>query len=265
MQFESYIYSLPNPERLAIMNFLTSYGDPNTVLNHLFSIPVCYVGKDIEARVDHKYLLVYRPKHWWTKTRVYIYETDKLQSVYFSEGTNMASEIGLVNPEGRYVEIQVPGKNAIYLFNRINAYLKSVQDIPPCSPAEKNQVFRIKCPFYVNAEYILQNGTIRLTHKGWRGSLKEELLVLNINDLVWCKQECIGDSEGSDSYEIKLHFADGHIRTISGETSYDTYRWAVELKKRVPHMLYGNHAEYERIYKRNPAELMAFAKSQRRW
>jgi len=40
------------------------------------------------------------------------------------------------------------------------------------------------------------------------------------------------------------------------------FLFAVELKKRLPHLLYGYNPEYERIYRQNPAALLQIAQSQ---
>ena len=70
-------------------------------------------------------------------------------------------------------------------------------------------------------------------------------------------------AEGDDVYKLHLYLCNKKRPVIlKGESALEMFAFALEFKKRVPHLLYGPGKKYEKLFARDPAQLMAFAKSE---
>ena len=93
-------------------------------------------------------------------------------------------------------------------------------------------------------------------------NIEDSVYISNIQDIIWCDQWSSWNSDASDSYALDVYLVNNkRPYYLSFGSERDAFELVMELKKRVPHLLYGPSEEYKQIFKRNPAELMALAKS----
>ena len=148
------------------------------------------------------------------------------------------------------------------IFDKIRTYVKGFENTTPYDCKEDLAEVKVRAGIYINASYILKNDTIIQARVTLLRNVKEKILVLNIHNILWCRQRFESDSEGGDSHILellllgqrdpcRLYFVSAHA----------AFQFVLELKKRVPHLLYGHNEEYEEIFKQNPAHLLAIGKS----
>ena len=171
--------------------------------------------------------------------------------------------IGLVGANGVHKEFYVHDNQAsVFIFDRIRTYVKGFENTAPHDRKEDLPEVKVRAGIYMNAHYVLKNDGISQVRTTLFGSVKEKILVQNVNDILWCRQIYESDSEGGDSNILKLYLlGQQEPCKLYFQTGYAAFQFVLELKMRVAHLLYGYNEEYEAIFKRNPANLLAIGRS----
>lgn len=84
---------------------------------------------------------------------------------------------------------------------------------------------------------------------------------LPATEVIWCEQTY--DVNDTELFILALYMLDGSVHELKFKTHSYAYLFALTLKDCIPHLLYGPSAEYEMLFRRNPAELMELAKKKR--
>ncbi len=265
MNFQEYISSLPNDRRLDVLNHIKKYGEPNTVLNELFSIEPCVQNKELDVRVNQNFLLFHKCQNFWRSAYTCLIGINEVKYCYHSYATGSdSSTIGIIKNDDTRIEFKVKkSQDSVVIANAIRSYVKGFENIKPYSLEERNTEIRLPCPIYTNGFYVFRNNAIHIEYSTLFRGHKNRVAVEDVNDIIWCKQSFSSDSEASDTYETTLYFRKNKRRTypLFSDSEYGNFQFVLELKKRVPHLLYGYSKEYEKIHKQNPEELMLIAQS----
>ena len=265
MSFQDYMYSLTNSARLRFLNNLAKYGDPNAILNELFAIVPCLQNKRLDIRINQNFLLWHECKNFWHPAHTYLIETDSIKYCYHSYAKGSGdSTIGIIKNDDTRTEFKVmKSQDGVVIANAIRSYVKGFENIKPYSLEERSTETRLHCSIYGDGFYIIKNNAIHLKYSTLFRGLKNQVEIDDINDIIWCEQSFSSDSECGDTHLITLYLRKNKRKTylMFSDSEYGNFQFILELKKRVPHLLYGHSEEYKKIHKRNPEELMAIAEN----
>lgn len=267
MNFTEHIYSLPDNQRLSFLNNLSKYGEANDILKELFETPVVFDSKKLEVRCTKNVLLWFVKNSCFHPARTYLLKINEFDNCYhsYAEGNVGNSIIGFITRNGEHLKIPVSNnKDSVSVYNLIRPYIKGFDNITPYDQSEINNVAKFPCPYYAEGYYVFKNNSIHLVRPVpfKKGVIKDETVIEDINGIIWCRQYYSDGGESPDTYGLELYLTDRkNSYDLRSNSEYEVYQFAIELKKRLPHLLYGHSDEYKAIHKRNPHELMALAKS----
>ena len=215
MSFQDYIYSLTNDRRLRVLNNLAKYGEPNTILNELFTIAPCLQNKHLDIRINQKFLLWHECEKFWHPAHTYLIETDSIKYCYHSYATGGDySTIGIIKNDDTHLELKVKkSQDGVVIAKAIRSYVKGFENIKPYSLEERSTETRLPCPIYGDGFYILKNNAIHLEYPTLFKGLKNKVVIEDINDIIWCEQSFASNSEGGDSYLIILYLRKNKRKT----------------------------------------------------
>ena len=251
LDFNTYILSLSDTARMEVMDNISRFGDPNNILNEMMTtLPCCQTNK-LEVRLNKNFLLAYQEAPFGRQQGWYLIKMDSIKYCYFSA----YNVIGLILDNDNKIELE--SSDAVAIYNALKPFVHGF-DVCRASPDNSIQL----SAWSTNAYYFFDNNALCYRrHAELSSKTIEQVMIENIQDIVWCTQRHSKSGE-YDSYELELFFCNGKKPVcIDSNSTYNTFQIALELKKRVPHLLYGPSEEYKQIFKRNPAELMALAKS----
>ena len=261
MTFEEYLYALPNDKRLDIFQLFQNYGEPNAVLSELSAMTPCVQNKGVDVRINQKYFFWHRNKAFMVEPHTSLFTWRFIQYCYHCSGEG--GIIGIVGVNGAHKEFYAqddPGSALI--FDKIRTYVKGFENTTPYDCKEDLAEVKVRAGIYINASYILKNDTIIQARVTLLRNVKEKILVPNTHDILWCRQRFESDSEGGDSHILELFLLGQRDPCrLYFVSAHAAFQFVLELKKRVPHLLYGHNEEYEEIFKQNPAHLLAIGKS----
>lgn len=261
MTFEEYLYSISNQKRLELFEMMKCYGEPNEILRELARIPPCVQNKDFDLRINQKYFLYHRNKRRFSPADTGVIAIKDIQYCYYGyEGCGF-SNIGLIGYDGRHTECSVrDDQTGLIVFRKLRSYVKGLEDVKAYSGNDTIPEIRVLERW--DGIYVLKNNAIYYQRRALFGGTKEKTQVHNINDIIWCVQHYDCD-DGVTSYSLELCLLNkGNNCTLYFKSGETAFLFALELKKRVPHLLYGYNPEYEALYQRNPAALLQIAKNQ---
>lgn len=265
MTFEEYWQSAPAETRQELNQLFSNYGEPTVVLAELNAMPPCVQRKEIDVRINEKYFFWHRNKSFLIAPHTTLVQLKYVQYYYYSYDGGALNTIGLIGYNGRFLEFSyATGEETLRIIRKLQPYVRGFENVPPCDPQDRCSERTIRAGIYTNAHYVLQNNTLSLGRVSLFGRRKEDIQVQDINDIIWCQQLTEGDSEGGDSYIVDLYFLSQRKPCrLYFPSAYIGFQFVLELKKRIPHLLYGCNQAYEEIYNRDPAALLAIAKAQR--
>lgn len=257
--FNEYFYSRSEESRAAMLKFMGKYGDPGEILAQLLALqPIC-LTKKVDVRINERFLLWYDKETLLQKPNVYLFLTETLDYCYHvSEG--VYGKVGFVRKKGEHLDFcrNLDFEETVPIFRGLQQYIRGFEALEQVPLREEPWQLsdRDDCGFY-----FLQGN--QLFHKRV-GFCKENdtLLVENIQDIIWCDQYFAPDSEAADVHGLRLYVV-GKKRPedLLMNSDQEAFQCALELKKRIAHLMYGPNREYEQIFKKDPLELMAIAKS----
>lgn len=261
LNFNEYIYSLSNEERLTVLKYCSQFGDANQVLCSLLDTPPCYQTKKSELRINKDFLFWHYKDY--SEEILSIKKIDSISHCYHSLSSEKnRSKIGLIFNDNSTFEIRrLDAQGSVNVFRNLQHYIHGFENIKPYEANELN--CDVKFPGYaIDCHYLFRENSLYLAQKKlFSNQYKEKLLVQDIQEIIWCNQQYSWDSDTCDIFELEVYTAcDKYPRTIRTNSDHNAYKIAMELKKRIPHLLYGPNEEYKEIYNRSPAELMVLAK-----
>ena len=112
--------------------------------------------------------------------------------------------------------------------------------------------------------YINKNQIYHTSKKHFLKKETTQLIIPNIQDIIWCYQWHDNDDYYVDFHTLSLYLLNSRkpIDIQLGASSADSvFDIVLPLKENVPHLLYCPNSEYEKLFDRSPAELMTLAKS----
>lgn len=264
MTFEEYYQAAPAETKQELNKLFANYGEPTSVLSELSAMQPCVQNNAVDVRINEKYFLWHQNKAFLVHPHTTLVGLQHVRYCYFSYEGNSVSTIGVIGNNGRYLEFSIAGsEETLRIFNKLHTYIRGFENVQPCDPKDRQTELALCAGIYTNAHYILQNDTLSLGRISLFGRRKQDIQVQDINDIIWCLQLMESDSDGV-SYIIDLYFlSQREPRRLFFPSAYSGFKFVLELKKRIPHLLYGYNKEYDEIYKRSPAALLAIAKAQR--
>lgn len=230
--FNVYVNSLSADSRKAMMNSLSRYGDPERILEDLLCTPSCCLNRELDVRISDEFVLEFTKKKRYNYPQVYLHKIDTIRYCYHSRGGMCTGYdvVGIIKTNGSTFEFMVAKSKldeSAAIFHELQQRVHGFEHIPYEPVSEENG--------QMNSNYL--------------------------DDIIWCEQYHDSDGDADSSYWLKLYRCNKKKETRIFDSEEDAFRAAIKLKKHIPHLLYGPSEEYQRIYKKDPAELMALAKS----
>ena len=260
MTFEQYLQALSNEQRLNVLRYLKQFGEQGAVLGEIAAMQPILQSKTLDIRINHKYILWHVNEKKLAKSKTYLIKMENIQYCFYFDGDE--SGIGLVGFNGAHHSFYISPKLAIEIYNKLCSYRKGFENVKPYTSQDIIPEWVIASHHGIAATYVLKNNAIFYARKTlFRGTV-EKVKVPDVSEIIWCSQFVDSDCEAGTSYIVQLYsLRDKGPCNLYFDSNYTASRFVFELKKRVPHLLYGCNEDYEEIYKRNPHELMAIAQS----
>lgn len=260
---EDYIYAMTDQGRLELMKFLSKYGEPNAVLKELLAIEPCVQTKKREVRINENYMLWYQKKTLLTNPQLYLFRIDTMKMCYYSICRNGDyGRIGWLKASGEdmYFSRLEQGETAA-VFRELTKYVRDFDALPTADVQDDRLLISFDKLHY----YFFRGNTLYYRKIGELSKKpKDTVWIQNIQDIIWCDQWYAWDSDASDSYALDVYLVNEKKPTfLFSDSEENVFEIVKELKKRVPHLLYGSSREYEAMFKRDRAQLMALAKGKR--
>ena len=254
--FNEYVQAQSKEARSAMLNFMAKYGDGEEILAQLLALQPIHLTKKVDVRINERFLLWYDKETLLSKANIYLFETSTLDQCYhISDG--IYGTVGIIRTSGDRFSRNFDLVDTAPIFWGLRQYIRGFDDLPTLPPSEKPLQLsqRNDCGFY----YLLGN---QLFHKRF-GLLKENDTVIfeNIQDIIWCDQYFYSDGD-TTTYGMELYVM-GHKKPekLFFNSNEEAFQCALELKKHIPHLLYGPSEEYKELFKKDPGQLMSIAKS----
>lgn len=259
--FEEYIASISKEHRLAIMNCFSKHGDPNEILEELSSIKPCCQSKKLEVRINQNYILWYQKETTFKPLQVYFYKMDAIKYCYCNNPCTNWGSVGWVDTSGYYKSFSSGLENSeiISIFRELQRYVPGFEQLPSLDKRDG-----ILLPSYDHLHfYFFDGNTLYMRKHGEITKNTKDIVVIeDIQDAIWCDQWYAPDSETLDTYALDIYLLSAKKPVcLFADSEESVFEIALALKNRVPHLMYGPYKEYRQIFRRNPAELMALAKS----
>ena len=259
--FEEYMQSLDPVQRGNHMELFAKYGDPEQVLRELYAISPCCRDKNREVRINEKYLLWYMKKTFTKDPAVYLFDTASIKYCYYSCCRNGDyGKIGWFNIKGEDMYFGRLDKEATAaIAQTLLQYVHGFDTFSgkPVQDGKLIESFDSLHFLYFQGNTLYARKLGEITKKP-----KDSVDIRDIQEIIWVDQWYTWDSEASDSYALDVYMS--HINrpvTLHSGSEIGAFMLAVELKKRIPHLLYGPSEEYKKLHRKDPAQLMALAKS----
>ena len=260
LNFNEYVSSLSNEQRANVLKYCEKFGDANQVLRNLLDTPPCYQTQKDEYRINKDFLLWYF--RYNSKKYYKIIKIDSIAYCYHSYYDNRG-KIGMIFNDGSFDELHLDNEESVVIFAELKRYVQGFENIKPYNPFEQPDINFPQCIGLDRNDMIRGNTLYCVRKKILSGKTKEVVIIPDIRTAVWCKQYYFtGDSDSSDGAYLYIYLCNhDKPEVLLANTEREAFEMAIELKKRVPHLMYGPNKTYEEIFKRNPAELMDLAKS----
>ncbi len=263
MTFEEYLRSAPEDKRTELFDTIKYYGDPDEILKEIALIPPSIQNKDKDVRINQNYLLYHQNKGFGRQAYSAIIAIKDIAYCYYGYEGSSFNNIGLLGNDGQAGEFNAGDREtSLRVYRKLRSYVKGLEDMKATPGIDAGKEIKVRERW--GATYILKNNTIYRQKLTLFGGTKEKIQVQDINDIIWCVQ-CYDCDDGVTSYNLELNFLNSKNNcTLYFETGKIAFLFAMELKKRIPHLLYGCNPEYAAIYDRNPAALLQIGKDQAR-
>ncbi len=237
---------------------LQQFGSVDEMIAYIDNMTCSYqINKNVTVKFDNTYYVCYN------KYGVSIYRRDDILYCWQHSGSQ-GSHVGIMTKDGVVGGAVNPGilslTDTYHLFCKFLPHIEQVAYCP-CS-FEKRGIKNIK----------VQDG--RFTYyKKYKPLFKKEerekiYYETDITNLIWCYQEYDINTDSPNTYHVRLAFRDG--KKIQFDISFSTdsifsgcaegFELILNLKKNVPHLLYGDNEEYRKLFFMNPEELFVLAK-----
>lgn len=257
--FDEYINNISSEQRLKILSGLSNFGDSNEILDELFAVAPCVSDKKREVRINENFFIWYEKETLYHEAWVEILKTSAIACCYqSSEGNNNSGKIALISDSGTEMKFPTTDKHdSVAIFTELQKYTYGFDSF--AGTAYTDDEFY---PSFDNISYFFNGNSLYRRKPTLRKGIVDSVEIENIQDIIWCKQTHYYDSEAADTYNLEIHLNNKQKSFIKldSNSTLNAFKLATELKKRVPHLLYGPNDEYEAIFLRNPEELMAIAK-----
>lgn len=233
-------------------------------LNKLLDIRLRYNSNVEELRVSEDHFL------FWSKgtlghSTIMIIPLCEIEYCYYSEHISNANTFyfGFIFKSGKKQEFNfIHNKQLRSVFEKINTLINNGFKTPSnYSLNQENGMFIFK--YSKGAYYINKNQIYHTSKKTLFKKETTQLIIPNIQDIIWCYQWYDND-DNVDFHTLSLYLLNSRkpIDIQLGASSADyVFDIVLVLKENVPHLLYGPHSEYEKLFDRSPAELMTLARS----
>lgn len=255
--FNEYFHSCSAETQSAMLNFMSKYGDPEEISAQLLALTPIHLSKKVDVRINERFLLWYDKETLLSKANVYLFETSTLDYCYhISEG--IYGKVGIIRSTGDHFFRNLDATDTVPIFWGLRQYIRGFDKLPAMPPSDEPFQLsqRDDCGFY----YLLGN---QLFHKRV-GLFKDNdtLIFDNIQNIIWCDQYFHSDGD-TTTYGLEV-YAVGIKRPekLFLNSNEEAFQCALELKKRIPHLIYGPSEEYEQLFKKDPTQLMSIAKDQ---
>ncbi len=257
--FGEYVSSLSAGERSELMNSFSRYGDPNQILDEMLKTPSCCLNREMDLRISENFLLEFHKKKTKNAPQVLLLKTNSIRFCYHSSCKNGSSYCGYITPSGCAGFLCRQTSDSLAIYKELRKYANAFDRLPSkeAKDGEELSSFDRLHYYFFEGDQLYARKYGEITKKA-----TDTVWIPNIQDIIWCYQWHLMDSDASDTYALDLYLL-GEKKPISLSfgSELGAYVMAMELKKRVPHLMYCPDDEYKKSFKRNPAELMALAKS----
>lgn len=195
-----------------------------------------------------------------------IFSIDELQYCYCCELGGANLEMGFFTANNLYYEFLIDKKNnPSKILHYLSKYISGFEDAKS-DPTEQTIVLE-------NYGSVEQSG-VTINHKElilWKKEIasqnRKKIVSVNpISQIIWCRQFEFGGGDNMDFSTLELYLVTGKTLTITAskgsgfERKWMLFQLALQIKSKVPHLLYGPNDEYEKIFKKNPEELLKLSK-----
>lgn len=237
VDFNEYVTSLSPEQRKEMMDDFARHGDPEQILTDMLNTRPCYLESDRDVRIHNGFLLEYHKSNNVKRRKVYLFKLDMFSYCYYSRGGSCSGyhSVGLMRKDGVAIKIMVKKKReaeALAMFRYLQPILNGFDAVPVKSVTENDTLVQLMNKYFGDAQNV-----------------------------IWCEQHHDTDGDANDPYWLKLYSLSGKTVNEIFSTEEEAFITAVKLKQRIPHLLYGPSEEYKQIYKKDPKQLMALAKS----
>lgn len=240
------------------LQLLQHFGDIDEIITYIDKMTYCYQIDDDTYKIDGKYYIHYNKK------RLSIHKIDDILYCYQSKGHHIPHNyvVGVILKSAVSVEFDsfdINSTLAVYdFFCRV---LPNIEQ-QPFSPYSFETVGLFRRIKVCNEKLVHYRKHKPLFAKAEKEKVYYET---DVSNLIWCHQVHYIPDEGSDGFDVHMAFRDGKyiIFQINDNTfplgCATAFELILNLKKNVPHLLYGTNKEYDKIFKKNPEELYALA------
>ncbi|MBQ9769688.1 MAG: hypothetical protein IJW27_05735 [Clostridia bacterium] len=266
MDFKEYISSLPNQNRLAILNAISKHGDPNGILTELFGTPPCVSTKKHDIRVSNNFFLWYKKKTLLSPDQLYLFKFSDLKYIYHcEEGGIGGCSIGLIYADGNEtVRNGLDLNDSVAVFEELSRRVTGFADTPSTFGGGKDETVIFTDVRDPKFSYRISGRQLVSVKERAFKEPNVYVIVDDIDKIMWCTQYYAADSDADDTYALELYVLGKkkpeRLFCTSTRNAFDT---ALALKDHIPHLLYGHNREYERLFRENPQGLMELAKSKK--
>lgn len=233
-------------------------------LNKLLDIHLRYDSKVEEIRVSEEHFL------FWDKgalgySTITIIPLCEIDYCYYSEHVLKINTFffGFIFKNGKKQEFNfIHNKQLRSVFEKMNVLVNNgFKTSSNYSLNRENGTFIFK---HSKGSYYINENQIYHTSK--KTLFKKEtttLIIPNIQDIIWCYQWHDND-DNVDFHTLSLYLLNSKKpidMQLGASSAASVFDIVLAIKEKVPHLLYGPNSEYEKIFNRNPAEWMTWAKS----
>lgn len=250
--FEEYINNISSEQRLKILSGLSNFGDSNEILNEILSIVPCINTNKREVRVNDNFFIWYEKETLSREAWVEIIKISSIACCYHND-----SRLALIFESGDTLTFP-DTPDSIAIFTQLQKNVFGFDSFAGTAYTDD----KYYTSSHDNIAYFFNGNSLYGRKPMFRKGIVDSVVIENLQDIIWCKQTYSYSSDGPDDYKLEIYLANKQLSSVTlySNSDFNAFVLATELKKRVPHLLYGPSDEYKEIFLRNPEELMAIAK-----
>ncbi len=207
MDFKGYILSLPNQNRLAVLNGISKFGDPNEILTELFATAPCVNSKKHEVRINDSFMLWYKKKTFWSKDLLFLYKLSDIKYCYICESYSLpSSDLGLVYKNGEEAVVCFDMfSDMVIAFEELSRRVTGFADTPATFGGGKPETVVFTDVRDPNFSYRITNRQLVSVRERVFKEPNVYVIADDIDKIMWCTQYYASDSDADDSYVLELY------------------------------------------------------------